>query len=170
MCLFRLYAACAAFVSLAPGFNPVKTLLVYNAFMTEITAMTHEPDDFSDLGFDITPHREALTSFARLNLELVSIRPALRARDLVFVRVPACRFAIGLTDDPVRQEASEVSRGCLGFVVIYEAESAAQAALVRHDVERYFLRHYPGRTMAWPNQTVPAEGVYVYITCYAPLD
>ena len=128
---------------------------------------TLEADDFSDLGMDVERHREALTSFARLNLGHLSVRPALRAREVVFVKIPSCRFAFGITGDPGFQEQEEAERGAIGFEVIHAAAGVAEAGQVRDEVERYFLRHFPGRTLPRPAEW-PTEGVYVYVTCHAP--
>src|SRR4051812_3273434 len=104
--------------------------------------------DFSDLGFDVARHRESLGAFVRLNLDARSVKPALRAREGVFVRAPSGSFYIGVSQqDPTALEAAERSEGCREFAVICRADTGTEATLVRNDVERYFLRHFPGRTL-----------------------
>ena len=62
----------------------------------------YETLDYSNLGFDVLHdlhHVEALHAFAALGLDPRSVKPALRARDLVLVRLPPgrSRFHIGVT-------------------------------------------------------------------------
>jgi hypothetical protein len=105
-----------------------------------------------------------------MNLDPASIRPTLRARDLVFIRLPACRFAFGVTSDPQAQSETEGIRGSLAYQLIHEADSVEEARRVRDEVERYFLRHYPGRTLP-EMQGIPALGAAktsVFILCYPP--
>ena len=102
--------------------------------------------DFQDLPFDVSRHVEALKSFAALDIPPRSVRPALRARDIVVVRRPSCRFRFGVALDagagaPRHGEGGESE-------VIHEAASADEARGVCADVERYFLRHFPGRTLS----------------------
>lgn len=122
-------------------------------------------EDFSDLGFDMEPHRETFISFAKMNLAAIAVKPTLRARDTVVVRFPGTQFALRVTDDPARQEAEEIRRGSIAFAVIHQAESAEGASQVRAEVERYFLRHFPGRTLAEAKPPSPS-GHYVYIVCF----
>ena len=126
----------------------------------------NEQIDFQGLPFDVSVHSEALKAFAALNLLPQSIEPALRARDLIFVRLPSCKFRIGVTCDPAAQAESESRGGSLAFEVIYKADDPTAAFQVRGDVERYFLRHYPGRTLtdAAAANEQPA-GQYVYVAC-----
>src|SRR5579871_4882774 len=126
----------------------------------------YEMEDFHDLPFDVSKHAEGLNAFAALNLLPQSLKPALCARDLVFVRVPSSTFKIGVTDDPEAQERKEKSEGSIAFEVLYQADNTVEAEQVRREVERYFLRHYPGRTLSSEKKT-GAEiliGAYVYIT------
>ena len=123
--------------------------------------------DFTDLGFDLEPHRETVASFAKMNLAPSAVQPALRARDMAFVRFPSSRIALRVTEDHTRQEAVETSRGGIGFAVIHQAENAEDAWDIRAEVERYFLRHFPGRTLA-ESEATSRGGTSVYIVCFAP--
>ncbi len=129
-------------------------------------------EDFQDLPFEVSRHTEALKSFAALNLAPESIRPALRARELVFVRVPSCTFRIGVTVDPELHEKCEIGNGSIAFEQIYQADDPTQAAHIRDEVERYFLRHYPGRTLSGSQVTRATNptGNYVYVICYPSED
>ena len=126
--------------------------------------------DFQDLPFDVSKHSEALKSFAALNLLPQSLKPALRVRDLVFIRIPSCKFRIGVTSSPDMQEGRESSEGSIAFEVIYQADNPLEAKQVRGEVERYFLRHYPGRTLSSAKEAEERilTGNYVYVTCYTP--
>ena len=128
---------------------------------------TPEADDLGDLGFDMEPHRETFVSFAKMQLTPLAVRPALRARNMAFVRFPSSRIALRITEDPARQEAVEVGREGIGFAVIHQASSDEDAWDVCAEVERYFLRHFPGRTLASEKGT-GSPGKYVIIVCYAP--
>jgi hypothetical protein len=128
---------------------------------------TPEADDFSDLGFDMEPHREIFVSFAKMKLSPRAVRPALRARDMAFIRLPSSQIALRLTADPAQQEAIEAGRGGIGFSVIHSAAHLEEAQQVRVEVERYFLRHFPGRTVAAEEGT-DSPGNSVVIVCYAP--
>ena len=55
-------------------------------------------EDYTDLPINLTRHTEAFKSFTTLNLAANSIRPALIARDLVFVQLPECKFRFGIED------------------------------------------------------------------------
>lgn len=125
-------------------------------------------EDFAELPFDVSRHSEALNSFAALNLAPESIRPALRARDLVFVRFPSCKFRIGVTGDPELWESLEIDKGCIAFEQIYQADDSIQAEQIRAEVERYFLRHYPGCTLSSTYELEAANptGNCVYVACY----
>ena len=122
-------------------------------------------EDFSDLPFDVSRHAEALTAFAALNLTAASLRPMLRARELVFFRFPSCQFRIGVTPDPTVSEKIESDHNRIAFEVICRADSTTEAESIRHEVERYFLRHYPGRTLRG-EQEHTALGNSVTITCF----
>ena len=127
--------------------------------------------DFQDLPFDVSKHSEAFDSFAALNLLPQSIEPTLRARDLIFVRVPSCKFRIGVTGDPGAQEEIENNHGGIAFEIIYRADDPIEAHQVRGEVERYFLRHYPGRTLRSANEAgaEAVTGDCVYVTCQNPV-
>jgi hypothetical protein len=128
--------------------------------------------DFQDLPFDLSNHEEALKSFAALNLLPQSIKPALCARDLIFVKVPSCKFRIGVTSEPDVWEKIDSNGGTAAFEVIYKATSPEEADLVRGEVERYFLRHYPGRILSGGNASVTGIlfGNFVYISCHTSVD
>ena len=119
--------------------------------------------DYADLPFDLAPHREVPASCVKLGLHPASIRPLLWARDLVLVRAPGTRFHLGIVS-----EGSPVavwSAGVVAAQVIYTAVDAAEALLIRGEVERYFLRHFPGRTDRDPPLT--SNGVRVIVVCRA---
>jgi hypothetical protein len=92
-------------------------------------------ETYADMGFDIAPHREALTAFALLGLKEESYRPTLKARDAITTRYAGNLFYIALGDgaEPSNTE------------LLYDGETEGQAQVIRADVERYFLRHFPGR-------------------------
>jgi len=131
--------------------------------------------DLNDLDFDVARHAEGLRAFGRLALEPISIKPALRARDLALVRFPESKFLIGITDNAAQQEQAEQEKGSVGFAVIHtprEANRATEEAeTVRHEVERYFLRHFPGRTLPAPPSATTAASTspnspLVFITLF----
>ena len=124
--------------------------------------------DFQDLPFDVSKHSEALKSFEALNLLPQSIKPALCVRDLIFIRVPSCMFRIGVTENPIVQEKKESGKGSIAFEVIYQTDTPIEAQQVCGEVERYFLRHYPGRTLSRAKEAEDGmlTGNYVYVTCY----
>jgi hypothetical protein len=124
---------------------------------------TAEP--LHDPPFDVSQHQEALRSFARMGLAQASLRPALRARDLVFNRHPGCRFGIRLAVAPEAAKAEAILGGAIAFEVIHPAESALEAASVRGEVERYFLRHFPGRTLR-AEEADGSVGTWVCVACY----
>jgi hypothetical protein len=123
---------------------------------------TYAALDLGGLPFDVTRHAEALDAFARLGLPASSVRPALRARDLVFRRIPSGPFRISLAEAGAPAPAD----GCTHFEIIYEAATPEEARAVRGDVERYFQRHFPGRTLAGE----VSEGCRVTVTCYPAPD
>jgi hypothetical protein len=133
--------------------------------------------DFSDLGVDMARHQESLGAFARMKLDARSVRPVLRARDLVFVRVPSGSFLIGVTGgDLSAQEEAEKRRGCTDFEVIHETARVEEAHAVRAEVERYFLRHFPRRTLSGAHGVGAVDSkdseeqpsYHVYVACYVP--
>jgi hypothetical protein len=126
-----------------------------------------ETEDFSDLDFDIGRHSEALPKFAELEIAGPSIKAGLRAREIVTVRVPSGNFRIGVTQDAEAEESMERDNGCAFLAVIHEADGDSEAQLVRDDVERYFLRHFPGRILKRPEEGLSSPaGSLVYVACY----
>ena len=127
-------------------------------------------EDFQDLPFDVSKHAEALRSFAILNLLPVSIKPALRARELIFIRFPSCKFRIGVTNNPNPHKGTAGNVGRIAFEIICQADNPTEAAQVCGEVERYFLRHYPGRFLHHVKEAEQEilSSKYVYVACYAP--
>src|SRR4051794_19836081 len=97
--------------------------------------------DFIELGLDSERHSEALGAFERMHLNPFSVKATLLAREHVFVRVPSGTFRISIRMQPA--ETSDRAE----CVVIHEAADREEAVTVRAEVERYFLRHFPGRTL-----------------------
>jgi hypothetical protein len=93
--------------------------------------------DFSDLDFDVDRHREALAKLPLLNPDPRSVKPILRARETVMFRRPSGAFSI-----VIASPAGAVLPGSH----IHDAPTPEEALIVRADVERYFQRHFPGRT------------------------
>lgn len=114
--------------------------------MSEITEPYAEID-FTDLDFDIESHREGIKAMARLGLHPHSVKPTLRARNLVFVRVLSAKFRVGIVPGDCTEQAP--------FEVIYQADSLAEAKGIRGEVERYFLRHFPGRVLSREDPAQP---------------
>jgi hypothetical protein len=123
---------------------------------------------YSDLGFDITPHREAIGKLIDYGYDAPTIRATLTARDIIFVRVVNSRFRIDVWNDP----STLPNPAAFAGDVIFEASDAAQARQVREDVERYFLRHFPGRYVRPDMPAMEADdgATYVVITLFAPAD
>ena len=128
--------------------------------------MEWRKEDYSDLPFDVSKHSEALKSHAAMNLSTQSLRPVLRVRELIFFRVPFCRFRIGTTKNPDLQQKIESDGGSLAFETLFYADSTSEATRVQREVESYFLRHFPGRTLA--DEKEIAAGDAVYVACYPP--
>jgi len=135
----------------------------------DIRAMLHSVGygevDIDGLDFDVERHRESIPAMFRLALDSRSIRPALRARNIVFVRVPDGKFRVGVASGD----------GKIGdYAAIHETPSQEEAETVRNEVERYFLRHFPGRTIKDEPGVDPideaAETYSVYVASYAPED
>jgi hypothetical protein len=126
-------------------------------------------DELSNLGFDVERHREALNAFSRMDLDPRAVRPALRARDLVLVRVPSGKFRIGV-ERSAAPERAEGSWDCIQSEVICEAAEPDEAEAIRAEVERYFLRHFPGRTLTaqTPSPGEKTGPCRVFIALYAP--
>lgn len=123
-------------------------------------------EDYTDLPFDLTRHTEAFKSFSVLILAANSIRAALIARDLVFVQLPHCMFCFSIDDCLEVTKSMHDAEGFLSYQIIHHAESVDEANLVCSDVERYFLRHYPGRILKSP-AIQNHSGIFVTITCYS---
>lgn len=134
-------------------------------------AANYDGLDLSDLPFDIERHREGIRAFAKLNLDPQSVKPALRARDLVSIRVSSGMFRIGAAGgDTAAQEAAEKARGGTDFEIIHQCTGPEEAATIRSEVERYFLRHFPGRTLQGTPNAASSPPYFVYVARYAPVD
>ena len=128
--------------------------------------------DFSDLNFDVQRHHEALLSFTRIGIAANSVKPALRARDVVLVRFPSDRFLIGVTAHLSGQESREKTHDGTHFETIHEASREKEAGEIRTEVERYFRRHFPGRVLSGDQSVNLPEGTatyFVFVACYAPI-
>lgn len=104
-------------------------------------------DDYSDLGFDVEKHREAIRVFTEYGFNRATVRAGLRARNLVSVRITSGKFGIGATNEQDDERATQKARGCSAFEVIHQTKSADEAQQVRTHVENYFRRHFPGRCL-----------------------
>lgn len=122
--------------------------------------------EFSDLRFDIEPHREGMRAMAALGLDRVSMRAALIARNVVLYEAPGTRFFVGVTTDPTMECDLQGKKNCAYFVMLKNAETPSAAESIRADIARYFLRHFPGRCL--PQMSQPgAEGNFVYLACFS---
>ena len=131
----------------------------------------NEAHDYSDLGFDVETHREALRVFANYGFSEATTRAGLKARDLVAVRMKSAKFGFGVTDDLTSVEQGQRAPGCAAFEVIHQCGSGEEAQQIRADVERYFRRHFPGRCLDRSAEAAVTEAVgemYVYIELFEP--
>ncbi len=132
-------------------------------------ALTH---DYSDCPLDIEPHREALKAFDRYAFDKVSVYAALRARDLVFRRIQQGGFRIDCSDDVENTRMSPMNRPATVFEVLHHTSAMREARLVRYEVERYFMGHFPGRCLNKLDDSQPkldrgTESV-VYLVLFPP--
>ena len=104
-------------------------------------------EEFDDIGFDIAKHREALPKLAELGIVGPSLKAALRAREAVTVHRPTGKFRISVSEDLQTDAAGELQNGCTLLSVIHHGTDPLDSQRIRRDVERYFLRHFPGRTV-----------------------
>jgi len=132
-----------------------------------------EADDYSDLGFDVEAHREALRVFADYGFSEATTRAGLKARDLVAVRMKSGKFGIGVTDDLSSIEQGQRSPVCAAFEVIHQSRNGEEVQQIRAGVERYFRRHFPGRCVDRSGEAAVPESdreKYVYIELWKPSD
>ena len=85
-------------------------------------------DDYSDLGFDVEAHREALRVFADYGFSEATTRAGLKARDLVAVRMKSGKFGIGVTDVLASVEQGQKSPGCAAFGPGRSASNSTQCS------------------------------------------
>ena len=112
-------------------------------------------EDYSDLGFDVERHREALGAFAALDLHPESIKPALIARNLVLYEVTQGKFSIDTTIDIEEQEKAERAQAAIAFKVLYQSGNSRSVERVRSDVEKYFLT-----VSTPPTRIIPASHLH----------
>jgi hypothetical protein len=127
--------------------------------------------DFSDLDFDLEPHREAIAALVGAGFNDDTIRASLKARDLIHVRMRGSPFVIGLATDLTQAGECLPDQRCIAREVIYESRDSHAAQQVRREVESYFLRHFPGRCCAMPqigDSGMTAEA-FVYVALFAPV-
>jgi len=130
---------------------------------TAFNAMTH---DYTGLPFDVRPHKEALRVFDRYGYGVASVIAALTARDLICRRMPHSKFRIDCAVDSGHSESTS-------FAVLYRTSDAKEARLVKYEVERYFMRHFPGRCLNKiddPQDRLPPAAKYVVFTILLPLE
>ena len=102
-------------------------------------------NEYSDLGFDVETHREVLRVFADYGFSDATTRAAIKARDLVAVRMRSGPFGIGVTEDLAGVRQSETTPRSVALELLHQTRNGEEAEQVRADVERYFRRHFPGR-------------------------
>ena len=64
----------------------------------------------------------------------------------------------------------EIEEGCCALESIFQDGNPEETEQVRSDVERYFLRHFPGRTIKAPAadfSRLKGSGNVVFVACYA---
>jgi len=127
-----------------------------------------DADDYSDLGFDVERHQEALRAFAGLGFHPESIRPTLIARNFVLYEVTQGKFTIGDTADALEQETAERSQGATAFKVLYRSVNGEKVERVRSDVVKYFRRHFPGRCLNGMDSKESGTGVFLAV--YPPTE
>lgn len=113
-----------------------------------------------DLGFDLAIHQEAIEIMTKAGLGEASIDAILRARNAAIVDLPGSRLSVGIAEESAVPSPSDGT----GVRVVCSGEEARDAFTVRLDVEKYFLRHFPGRTTANDLPSPPGKGapcVYV---------
>jgi hypothetical protein len=127
--------------------------------------------DFSDLDFDLEPHREAIAALVGAGFNDDTIRASLKARDLIHVRMRGSPFVIGLATDLTQAGECLPDQRCIAREVIYESRDSHAAQQVRREVESYFLRHFPGRCCAMPQigDSGMAAEAFVYVALFAPV-
>jgi len=123
--------------------------------------MTH---DYTSLAFDIGPHKEALRIFDRYGYDAASVIAALIARDLVYRRMPQGKFRIDCGVDSGCSDSAS-------FSALHRTSNAMEARLVKYEVERYFMRHFPGRCLNKIDDgqdRLPRAAKYVVYTTMLP--
>ena len=101
-----------------------------------------------------------------------TVRAILAVRDLVMhsAALNETRFRIGITDDPLIQEAADRKAGCLHFEIIHKSTDLDEARTVEADVRLNFLWHFPGRCLNKGDyQEVnlkPGSPAFVYVACF----
>jgi len=128
---------------------------------TVFNAMTH---DYTSLAFDIGPHKEALRIFDRYGYDAASVIATLIARDLIHRRMPHGKFRIDCAVDLGRSDSAT-------FTALHRTSDAKEARLVKYEVERYFMRHFPGRCLNKIDDgqdRLPRAAKYVVFTTMLP--
>lgn len=114
----------------------------------------------NDLDFDLEVHREAIEALSKAGTAGDSIAAIIRARNVAMVELPESRLSVGVcTDNAVPSPSDGTS-----VRIVYSASDLKDADSVRSEVEKYFLRHFPGRTTANDLDSIPGTGkpcVYV---------
>ena len=106
-----------------------------------------------------------VASFSRLQLDPISIEATLHAREIAIVTFPSCRFGISLGGS--FENRSDV----INSEIIYRSDDITKAERVRAEVERYLLRHFPGRVLKQEGNKTPGGGgeASVCIVCFSPV-
>jgi len=103
------------------------------------------------LDFDIGVHREAIEVLTNSGLNPASIDAILRARNVALVELPDSRLSVGVGSNTAIPSPSDGTT----VKVVFTTDLLVDAEKVKSDVEKYFLRHFPGRTTQndLPSQT-----------------
>jgi hypothetical protein len=133
------------------------------------------PDDLASLAEalkDIDPGKfpHGLEQYKRFGPK--TVRAILAVRDLVMhsEELSETRFRIGITGDPVVQEAEDSRAGGVRFEVIFESRDRDEARCVEADVRLNFLWHFPGRCLNKGDyrevSVEPGSTAFVYVACF----
>jgi len=101
-----------------------------------------------------------------------TVRAILAVRDLVThsADLSQARFRIGITADPLPQEAADREAGCSRFEIIHESSNLDEARTIEADVRLNFLWHFPGRCLNKGDyreaSLEPGSTAFVYVACF----